>query len=169
MDFHQHIRSIPDFPQPGIIFRDITPLLADAEALSLAIKQMAEPFRASGVQKVAAIEARGFLFGAAVALSLGVGFVPVRKKGKLPWKTISESYSLEYGSTVVEVHEDAFRPGEKILVVDDLLATGGTVNAVRKLVEREQATVCGYSFLIELDGLNGRSTLNAPVQTVMHY
>jgi adenine phosphoribosyltransferase len=118
---------------------------------------------------VAAIEARGFLFGAAVAISLGVGFVPVRKKGKLPRKTMSESYSLEYGSTVVEVHEDAFAPGEKVLVVDDLLATGGTVNAVRKLVERQNALVCGYSFLIELEALNGRKTLDAPVQTVMRY
>ncbi len=164
------IRDIPDYPRPGILFRDITPLLGDPSALAESISLLAEPFMGRGIQKVAAVEARGFIFGSSVALALGAGFVPIRKKGKLPWKTRAATYDLEYGTDTLEVHQDAFTPGESVLVVDDLLATGGTVGAVRKLIEDQGAHLSGMAFLVELDFLQGRETLGSvPVHSLIHY
>jgi adenine phosphoribosyltransferase len=150
-----HIRSIPDFPKPGILFRDITPLLGDAEAFGNAIRQMADAVRDLGIQQIAAAEARGFLFATPLALELGAGLIPVRKPGKLPYQTISHSYDLEYGTDTLEIHTDAVQPGAKVLVVDDLLATGGTVEACCKLVEKAGGTVAGCLFLVELVDLGG--------------
>ncbi len=157
------IRNIPDFPKPGILFRDITPVLADAELLRHVIKQFAEVCRPHGVTKLVGIDARGFLFGAAVAAELGVGFIPVRKAGKLPAEVVSVSYALEYGEATVEMHRDALRPGERVAVIDDLLATGGTAEAACKLVEKVGGQVCQVAFLIELSSLGGRAKL-APRQ-----
>jgi adenine phosphoribosyltransferase len=151
------VRDVPDFPQPGILFRDITPLLADAAAFRTAVDAMAAPF--AGVSIVVAIESRGFILGAPVAYKLGAGLVPVRKVGRLPWQTEREEYALEYGTNVVEIHSDAVRPGERVLIVDDLLATGGTVRAAVNLVERLGATVVGISVLAELGFLDGRALL----------
>ena len=156
MDLTSTIRSIPDFPTKGILFRDITPLLADAEALRCAIDCLAEPFKDKGIDIVAAVEARGFIFGSAVAEKLGAGFVPIRKQGKLPFETHSVSYGLEYGKDVVEVHTDAVKPGTKVLMVDDLLATGGTMAAACELIEKLGGDIVGLTFLIELAGLNGK-------------
>lgn len=170
-DFLQrYIRDIPDYPKPGILFRDITPLLADSEAFDGAIRLLADPFRGRGIQKVAAVEARGFIFGGALARELGAGFVPIRKKGKLPWHTMAESYALEYGTDTLEIHTDAFTPGESLLIVDDLLATGGTVAAVRRLVERQGAVISGMAFLVELDFLHGRDLFpDLAIHTLIHY
>jgi adenine phosphoribosyltransferase len=166
----RYIRDIPDYPKPGILFRDITPLLGDSQAWPASIRLLADPFRSRGIQKVAAVEARGFIFGSALALELGCGFVPIRKKGKLPWKTNAASYALEYGTDTLEVHCDAFSPGESVLIVDDLLATGGTVSAVRKLIEGQGALIHGCSFLIELDFLQGRANLpGLAIHSVIHY
>lgn len=151
------VRDVPDFPQPGILFRDITPLLADAPSFRAAVDAMAAPF--SGVSVVVAIESRGFILGAPVAYQLGAGLVPVRKVGRLPAATLREEYALEYGSNTVEVHSDAIRSGERVLVVDDLLATGGTVRAAVNLVERLGAEVAGISVLAELGFLDGRRLL----------
>lgn len=153
-----HIRDVPDFPQPGILFRDITPLLADHTSFQLAVDALASPFR--GVDKVVAVESRGFILGAPVALALDAGLVPVRKAGRLPSRTIREEYSLEYGANALEMHEDAVSPGDKVLIVDDVLATGGTVRAALKLVERLGGEVAGISLLIELSALEGRSRLS---------
>jgi len=149
------IRNIPDFPKPGIVFRDITTLLQDAAALRETVQQMADAFRDDRVDLVAAVESRGFIFGAAVAVELGAGFVPIRKPGKLP----AETYELEYGTDTVEIHTDAVRPGQRVLMVDDLLATGGTMAAACRLVERLGGTVVGIAFLVELEFLSGRSRL----------
>ncbi len=153
------IRDLPDFPQPGILFRDITPLLQDATALRFTLEAMAERYRGAGISKVVGIESRGFLFGAPLAYLLGVGFTPVRKQGKLPHETMSVEYSLEYGSNVLEIHRDALQPGERALIVDDLLATGGTVAATVKLARQLGAEVVSAAFLIELTALGGRSLL----------
>lgn len=153
------IRDVPDFPKPGIVFKDITPLLADASGLAEAVRQLAAPYRDAGVQTVVAVESRGFIFGAAVAEKLGAGFVPVRKPGKLPARTRSASYELEYGSDTVEVHADAVAAGQRCLMVDDLLATGGTMAAACKLVAELGGQIVGVAFLIELSFLNGRSKL----------
>ncbi|HEX9069609.1 MAG TPA: adenine phosphoribosyltransferase [Ktedonobacterales bacterium] len=153
------IRDIPDFPQPGILFRDITPLLQDAKALRLSIEAMTVRYRDAGIDQVVGIESRGFIFGTPLALELGTGFVPVRKQGKLPAKTVSVDYSLEYGSSTLEVHADAVRPGQRVLIVDDLLATGGTTAGTVKLVESLGAHVAGLCFLIELAALGGRDRL----------
>ena len=153
------IRDVPDFPKPGIIFKDITPLLADPAAFRQAVDQLAEPFRGAGVEVVVAAEARGFIFGGAVACELGAGFVPVRKPGKLPAETTSETYQLEYGTDTLEIHTDAVRPGQKVLLLDDLLATGGTMAATARLVEKLGAEVVGVAFLIELSFLRGREKL----------
>lgn len=153
------IRDVPDFPKPGIIFKDITPLLADPAAFRQAVDQLAEPFRGAGVEAVVAAEARGFIFGGAVACELGAGFVPVRKPGKLPAETTSETYELEYGTDTLEIHTDAIRPGQKVLLLDDLLATGGTMAAIVRLVEKLGAEVVGIAFLIELSFLGGREKL----------
>ncbi len=153
------IRDIPDFPQPGILFRDITPLLKDAHALQVALEGMAEPFRNAGVEQVVGVESRGFIFGAPLAWLLNAGFVPVRKFGKLPAETVHVEYALEYGSNTVEIHKDAITPGQKVLIVDDLLATGGTVSAALELVKRLGGDVVGIAFLVELTFLQGRQRL----------
>jgi adenine phosphoribosyltransferase len=153
------IRDVPDFPEPGILFRDITPLLADARALQVALEGMAEPFHHAGVELVIGVESRGFIFGAPLARMLNAGFVPVRKFGKLPAETIRVEYALEYGSNTVEIHTDALRPEQRVLIVDDLLATGGTVGAAVELVERLGGVVAGIAFLVELTFLQGRQRL----------
>jgi adenine phosphoribosyltransferase len=151
----KYIRDVPDWPKKGILFRDITPLLGEPRAFRMAIDAMAAEYEGKGIQYVAAAEARGFIFGAAVAVKLNAGFVPVRKKGKLPYKTESITYDLEYGSNTVEVHKDAVPAGAKVLMVDDLLATGGTIEAACKLIERIGGKIVGIVFLIELTGLKG--------------
>jgi adenine phosphoribosyltransferase len=153
------IRSIPDFPKKGIVFRDITTLLKDADALQSAVALLMKHYEHSKIDKVVCIESRGFILGSALALSLGAGFVPIRKKGKLPAEVIREQYALEYGTDVIEMHVDAIQPGERILLHDDLLATGGTMCAAVKLVEKLQANIVGISFLIELSFLQGRKNL----------
>jgi adenine phosphoribosyltransferase len=153
------LRDIPDFPKKGIIFKDITPLLADPALFGELIKTMAEPYRGAGITKVLGTEARGFLLAAPLALELNAGLVPVRKKGKLPYKTVRASYALEYGTDTLEMHEDAVKPGEKVLVVDDVLATGGTAAAVRELAEKLGGKVVALAVLIELGFLDGRKKL----------
>jgi adenine phosphoribosyltransferase len=155
------IRTIPDYPKPGIMFRDVTTLLGDAQGFKAAIAQMAEPFRTQPVDAVVGIEARGFILGGAIADRLGCGFVPIRKKGKLPWKTIGQEYTLEYGVDVIEMHEDAIKKGERILIVDDLIATGGTAEAAAKLVRRSGGTIVGATFIIDLPDLGGVKLLQA--------
>jgi adenine phosphoribosyltransferase len=170
MDLKSYMRSIPDFPTPGILFWDITPLLVDAAALSGAIDGLTAPYRDKGVDVVAAVEARGFIFGSAVAKALGTGFVPIRKKGKLPFQTHAISYGLEYGQDVVEIHTDAIQPGTNVLVVDDLLATGGTVAAACELIELLGGNIVGLTFLIELADLKGREKLQKyNIHSVMTY
>jgi len=165
-----YIRDVPDFPRAGILFRDITPLLADKAALTRAIGAMAEPFRNAHVDYVAAVEARGFIFGSAVAKELDVGFIPLRKKGKLPYTTESVTYQLEYGTDTIEVHSDAMKNGDRILMVDDLLATGGTMSAACQLVEKLGAQIAGLTFLIELTDLAGRQKLTGyPIHAVMAF
>lgn len=154
-----HIRAIPDYPKPGVTFRDITPLLGNGPALAAAVDQMAERFASERVDRVIGIEARGFILGAPVAVSLGAGFVPVRKAGKLPWAVVREEYQLEYGTDKLEIHRDAIHPDERVVVIDDVLATGGTAAATCRLVETLGATIVGLGMLIELKALNGRSVL----------
>ncbi len=164
------IRDLPDFPQPGILFRDITPLLQDATALRFTLETMAARYRNAGISKVVGIESRGFLIGAPLAYLLGVGFTPVRKQGKLPAATMSVEYSLEYGSNVLEIHRDALQQGERTLIVDDLLATGGTVAATVKLARQLGAEVASAAFLIELSALGGRALLpDTDVYTLLTY
>jgi adenine phosphoribosyltransferase len=166
----QHIRSIPDWPKKGILFRDITPLLGEPQALSRAIDALCAPYADTGVAYVAAVEARGFIFGAAVAAKLGAGFVPLRKKGKLPADVESVSYDLEYGTDVIEMHRDAFPCGAKVLVVDDLLATGGTMRAACELLDKAGAEIVGITCLIELTDLKGRQHLSQyAIHTVVSY
>lgn len=165
-----YIRSIPDFPKEGILFRDITPLLADAKALSAAIDELARPFLDKSIDAVAAVEARGFIFGSAVARALNVGFIPLRKKGKLPGKTQSVTYDLEYGTDTIEAHADAVKKGSQILMVDDLLATGGTMAAACQLVEKLGGVIAGLTFLIELSDLPGRKKLSKyPIHVAISY
>lgn len=159
VDFKQHIRTVEDFPKPGISFKDITTLLREPGVFKEAIDALAEHFEGQQIDIVAGPEARGYIFACALAYRLGAGFVPVRKPGKLPYKTKRVSYALEYGEDSLEVHEDAFTPGQKVLVVDDLLATGGTIRAVCDLVEACGADVVGVGFVIELTFLNGREKL----------
>jgi adenine phosphoribosyltransferase len=154
------IRDVPNFPKPGIMFKDITPLLADASALAATIDALVAPYVDKGIDLICGTESRGFIFAAAAAVKLGVGFVPIRKPGKLPGKTIREEYALEYGTDGVEVHCDAIKPGQRILMVDDLLATGGTMAACCKLVEKLGGKVVGVTFVIELAFLPGRKKLN---------
>jgi len=168
MDLKPFVRDVPDFPTPGILFRDITPLLASPDAFKAAIEAMADPFRRAGAVKIVGIEARGFMFGAALARELGLGFVPARKPGKLPGKTERVAYGLEYGSDALEVHSDALSPGESVLIVDDVLATGGTAAAAAELVERLGARVEALIFCIELAALQGRAKLSGrPVSSVL--
>jgi adenine phosphoribosyltransferase len=155
----QHVRAIPDFPSSGILFRDITPLLQNGEVFRKTVEALAERYRQCRPDSIAAIESRGLILGAAVAYELSVGVVPVRKQGKLPYKTYRVEYALEYGTSVLEIHQDAVRAGERVLIVDDLLATGGTIAAAIQLVERCGASVMGVACLIELVGLKGRERL----------
>jgi adenine phosphoribosyltransferase len=155
----RYIRDIPDWPKKGILFRDITPLLADPQAFPATVDALCEPFKRAGVEYVAAIEARGFIFGAAVAAKLRAGFVPIRKKGKLPCETESATYALEYGTDCIEMHRDTIPRGAKVLLVDDLLATGGTMQAGCELVEKVGAEVAGIAVVIELTDLKGRQRL----------
>ncbi|MHC5061013.1 MAG: adenine phosphoribosyltransferase [Planctomycetota bacterium] len=165
-----YIRDIPDFPKPGILFRDITPLLADKDAFAAAVEAIAQPYVGFNVDYVAAVEARGFIFGASVAEALQAGFIPVRKQGKLPFRTESVTYDLEYGSDTLEVHSDAVKAGSRVLIVDDLLATGGTMSGACGLMAKLNAEIVGLSFLIELTGLRGREKLtDYSIHTVISY
>jgi adenine phosphoribosyltransferase len=166
----ERIRDVPDFPQPGILFRDLTPVLADATLLRDIIGGLAERHRADGIDRVAAIESRGFIFGAPLALALDAGFTPIRKPGKLPYRTMRVDYALEYGTDALEAHTDAVGPGERVLVVDDLLATGGTAGGAIDLLRRLGADVVGVSFVVELAFLQGRAKLDGlPVHTLVTY
>lgn len=153
------IRNIPDFPKPGILFRDVTTLIQNKSAFKKSIDLLAKKYKGKKIDKVVGVEARGFIFGAAVANKIGAGFVPVRKKGKLPYKTISATYELEYGTDTLEIHKDAITSGEKVLIIDDLLATGGTVKAAVDLVKQLQGKIIGIGFIIELVDLHGRDKL----------
>ena len=155
----QYIRNIADYPKKGILFRDITPLLADAKAFSAAVNALCADFTQSGIDYIAAVEARGFIFGAACAEKLGAGFIPIRKKGKLPFETESVTYDLEYGTDTLEVHRDALKKGEKVLMMDDLLATGGTMSAGCELIEKIGGQIVSIACLVELCGLHGREKL----------
>jgi len=159
VDLRRYIRDVPDCPKKGIVLKDITPLLQDGQALRVALERLAERFQGRGITKVLGIESRGYIFAPAIAVSLAAGFVPARKPGKLPWKTAGEEYALEYGTDRLEIHVDALAPGEKVLIVDDLLATGGTASAARRLAERLHAEVIGAGFLVELLALEGRARL----------
>ena len=158
-DVKDYIRTIVDFPHDGILFRDVTTLFADPRGFRMAIDQLRHPYAGMEIDKVVGLEARGFILGGAIAHQLTVGFVPVRKKGKLPGRTISQEYKLEYGEAIVELHEDALQPGEKVLLVDDLLATGGTAEAGIKLIERLGAEIVGCAFVVDLPELGGRALL----------
>jgi len=161
MNLRDTIRTIPDFPKPGIMYRDITTLLTNPKALAEAVKQLAAPYRGMKVDNVAGIEARGFTFGTAVAIELGAGFVPIRKKGKLPFKTYQQDYELEYGTDTLEIHADGIRNGENILIIDDLIATGGTAEAAIKLLKKTGANIVGAAFVIDLPALGGAQTIEA--------
>ena len=170
-NIEQYIRSIPDFPEEGIIFRDITSVLEDSESLKLSVDLMQEKIKDIEFDVVVGPESRGFIFGMPIAYNLGKPFAPVRKKGKLPCETISEEYDLEYGSAVIEMHKTSIKPGQKVVIVDDLIATGGTIEAIIKLVERLGGQVVAAVFLIELAGLNGRDKLKKidNIQSVICY
>ena len=158
-DLKAAIRTIPDYPKPGILFRDVTTLMGDAQGFKAAIEGLAAPYMGNQIDAVAGIEARGFIVGGAVADRLGCGFIPIRKKGKLPWKTIGQQYALEYGVDIIEIHEDAIKPGQRILIVDDLIATGGTAEAAAKLISRTGGLVAGAAFLVDLPDLGGIDVL----------
>ena len=160
MDIHKYIRDVADFPKEGIVFKDITPLLANIEALRETVDQLITPFKDKGIDIVTGVESRGFIFGTIVADKLNAGFVPIRKPNKLPAETISETYDLEYGSDTVEIHTDAIKPGQKVLMVDDLIATGGTMAAACNLVERLGGEIVAAAFVIELSFLAGREKLS---------
>lgn len=169
-DLKRYIRDIPDFPKKGIIFKDITTLLQDGAALKKSVDLLAKKYKKENIDLVIGVEARGFIFGTAVAYKLGVGFVPVRKKGKLPAKTKNITYALEYGTDTLEIHEDGIRPNARVLIVDDLLATGGTIKAVTELVKAQQAVIVGVAFLIELRFLKGKNKLkDLPIYSVIKY
>ncbi|MDO8472806.1 MAG: adenine phosphoribosyltransferase [Dehalococcoidia bacterium] len=169
-DFGKYCRSIPDFPKPGIIFRDITSLLKNGPVFQRAIDEIARNHSSMMVDAVVSIEARGFIIGSALAYRMGSGLVPVRKKGKLPWRTYRKSYDLEYGQDELEVHQDGVEPGQNVLIVDDVIATGGTVEAVAKLVKEMRGNIVGAAFLIELEALKGRDKLGGiPVYSLIKY
>jgi adenine phosphoribosyltransferase len=159
LDLKSKIRNIPDFPKKGIVFRDITTLVGDGEAFKYAVDEMVDHYGGVGIDAILGAEARGFIFGAVMAYKMGVGFIPVRKPGKLPYKTTQASYDLEYGSNILEMHVDAVNKGDKVLIVDDLVATGGTAKAKAELVEKNGGNVVGFCFLIELEFLNPRKLL----------
>lgn len=169
MDLEACIRDIPDFPKPGILFKDITPLLADPAAFKECIDRFADAYADAGITKVMGAEARGFIFAGALAYVLGAGFVPARKPGKLPWNTTKAEYALEYGTDSLEIHEDAIGPEDTVLIIDDVLATGGTAHAKAELVRSKGATVAGFAFLLELDALKGREKLgDMRIVTLIH-
>jgi adenine phosphoribosyltransferase len=161
LDLKSLVRTIPDYPKPGIMFRDITTLLKDATGFRACIERLAEPYHTAGVAAVVGIEARGFILGGAVADRLGTGFVPIRKKGKLPAAAVGQDYELEYGSDIIEIHEDAIRPDERVLLVDDLIATGGTANAAAKLINRVGGSLIGAAFVVDLPELGGCKRLTS--------
>ena len=163
-----YIRTIPDFPEPGILFRDVSTLFGDPRGFRMAVDMLLHPYAGVQIDKVAALEARGFILGGAIAHQLSVGFVPIRKKGKLPWKTASESYELEYGTDTLEIHTDAAEQGKRMLMVDDLLATGGTMEAAIKLVKKIGGEPIASLFVIELDFLEGRKRLAPPTHSLLH-
>ena len=172
IDLTTAIRSIPDYPKPGIIFRDITTLLGDAVAFRQAVDELVAPYKGLGIDKVAGIEARGFILGGALAHQLGAGFVPIRKKGKLPHQTVRMAYSLEYGTDEMEIHSDAVKPGDRVILVDDLIATGGTATAAVELLRRIGAEVVAACFVIDLPELGGADRLRAldlPVRTLIEF
>lgn len=170
MNLKEYIRHVPDFPRAGILFYDITTLLRDPEAFRATVDQLSVPYHGKGIDTVVGIESRGFILGAAVAQRLGAGFIPVRKPGKLPAKAIRETYALEYGTDALEIHEDAVRPGQRVLIVDDVLATGGTAAAAAQLVRALQGELYGLAFLIELLSLDGKSRLrDEQVYSVLQY
>jgi len=161
------VRTVPDFPEPGILFRDITTLIGDSEGLASSVHHLADIARAKGAQKIAGMEARGFIFGAAVAVQLGIGFLPVRKPGKLPRATLRQDYRLEYGSDAVEMHSDAVQPGDRVLIVDDVLATGGTMAAACELVVRAGGELAGCAVLIEIAKLDGAERVPVAIHAVL--
>jgi adenine phosphoribosyltransferase len=170
VDLKKHIRDIPDFPKKGIIFKDISTLLKHPHAFQKSINTLAAAFKKSNIKYVVGVEARGFIFGAALAYKLGAGFIPVRKKGKLPYKTKSVTYQLEYGMDTLEIHEDAIPSGARVIVVDDLLATGGTVKAVIDLLKLQKAKIVSLAFLVELEFLKGKEKLkDLPIYSVIQY
>ena len=172
MTLVERIRTIPDYPKPGIMFRDITTLLNDPVGFRKTVDELVQPYAGQRIDKVAAIEARGFILGGAVAHQLSIGFIPVRKKGKLPWKTIGQDYELEYGTDRMEIHIDAVKPGEKVLIVDDLIATGGTAEAAAKLIRQAGGEVVGSAFIIDLPDLGGAKRLKklgVPVRTLVAF
>ncbi len=170
IDFKKHIRDIPDFPKEGIIFKDISTLLKNKDAFKDSIDALAHEFDAKKVDYVVGVEARGFIFGAALAYKMGAGFIPVRKKGKLPHKTKSITYQLEYGTDTLEIHADALPVGSRVLIVDDVLATGGTIKAVVDLIKTQGATIVGVAFLMELEFLKGKDRLvDLPIYSVIQY
>lgn len=169
MGFESYIRSVPDFPKPGIIFKDITPILENPKAFHYAVDWFCDTFGGAGAKKVCAAEARGFMFAAAIGYKMNWGVVPIRKPGKLPWKTIEQNYELEYGTATLQLHEDAVKQGEKVLLVDDLLGTGGTADAMVKLVTRLGGEIAALGFVIELDFLKGREMLKPyRVESLVH-
>lgn len=164
------VRNIPDFPKPGILFRDITTLLQDRKAFKIAVDELAKAFKSKKIDKVVGVESRGFVLGAAVAYKLGAGFVVARKKGKLPWKTHSVTYQLEYGTDTLEIHQDALKAGERVVIIDDLIATGGTVDGVVELVNKFKARIVGIGFVIELFDLGGVKKLKGyPVYSLIKF
>ena len=170
MDIKMLIRDVPDFPKKGIIFKDITPLLKHPKAFQEVIHRMAEQFKGQKIDSIVAMESRGFILGGALATQMGVSFIPVRKPGKLPWKTLKETYELEYGKDTLEIHEDSIAKGDKILVLDDVLATGGTAAATIRLVERAGGNVIGACFLIHLSFLNGHEKLKTtPIFSILQF
>jgi adenine phosphoribosyltransferase len=170
VDFKRYIRSIPDFPKTGILFRDITTLLKDKKAFKAAVDAISKKFKGKKIDLVVAVEARGFILGGAIAAGINAGFIPVRKRGKLPWRTNSVTYDLEYGTDTLEVHHDAISPGDRVLIVDDLLATGGTVKAVVDLVNKMEGKITGVACLIELTDLKGKERFkDYPVYSLIKY
>lgn len=170
MDFKSYIRDVPDFPKKGIVFKDITPLLNDPKAFQTVIHQLGDRYKPKNLKAVVAMESRGFIFGGALATHLGISFVPVRKPGKLPWKTLQETYDFEYGKDTLEIHQDAVGKGDKVLILDDVLATGGTAAATIKLVERAGGEVAEAAFIIHLSFLNGQDKLKStPVFSIIQY
>ncbi len=165
----RHIRDIPDFPKPGILFKDITPLLQNHDVFSRIIETFVKRYEAEGIHAIVGIESRGFFFGAPLAHQLKASFIPIRKKGKLPYKTVDMSYDLEYGSATIEMHEDAIERGQRVIVIDDLLATGGTAEAACKLVEKQGGKVVECAFVVELGFLNGREKIKSPIHSLVKY